>query len=932
MSRWERWTNTASPKKNTLKSFIKEQQSPAELARSMGLQSDGSGGYIDPSTGQVVARTVNNELVFYDPMGGAISAQSGGAQLTQAQPSWRDPVTGELTVPPGQAESPEEIAAIPDPVPALAPASYNAFMNAKKKEMYAMQATPEQEEIDDIQQEIDPELGMPDMGMETPGLGMGMAQEDTNTFKKWMMEAEDSGTIKPEIMKIKKASGSERTIPSTSRPQATGTAARMARAYDSNREATADQIISSERASKTPPPPKGSQPLDTARPSTVQRAKASGEIASDQKPDIDFFKGIDPSKLPGGKFAHSDRYPTYLHTLAGKTTEDGSMKELLGLDSVGAGTDDSRTGEIISMVASGLPKEQRAIFLKNIRDHLGTLDNDSTSFIKGGWVDAAEQNGIAVDKLLANMYKGVPEEQRPHVSGSAWDVLSELKALGIGGEDGEEKGKSTDFVLQTSDGKNHQISLKKDFQNRLLNQQASAFPRWLMNGVANNPDHELHGEIKSIQSNLAKLQELAKLFGVDKDAKDRPLAELNLDSPLSTLSNLFPTQQKGGIHEGKPVRTAVKKLVEEIAKSKSKFDSVDERIDQNLFQEADLKRTDDMFNAAYDDGEFADMDDSMFDMSPRSIFDELIAGSPHMSEWDPENNANHKAAAARFFNEDGTVRNTSQRKALKKKRDQSEEDYNDYVDMIDRLEGLFPEYSGRQEDLKAFEKVRKLLTKNNLSLKDAIKHIKEGTFNEELFGGKLKGADLEKAKRKLKLVAAKASKNGGTLSTDYRTAMKQYRDDFIDVLENNPEFRDGTMRNIEDYFPLGEVAQGLETMVIGDQILDKQVMKEMFGTDDWDQIKPNLRIDKGEDSAHNPVLAYHKPREGDMSLENEVMPLGRVELNSGNVGTGGAVKYQITPAKQFAEAIKKAQRIFGEEIVERFIERLIRDSALRYNR
>jgi hypothetical protein len=84
------------------------------MAQRMGLQSDGSGGYIDPNTGEVVARTVNNELVFYDPMGGAISAQSDGAQLTQAQPSWRDPVTGELTVPPGQPESPEEIAAIPD--------------------------------------------------------------------------------------------------------------------------------------------------------------------------------------------------------------------------------------------------------------------------------------------------------------------------------------------------------------------------------------------------------------------------------------------------------------------------------------------------------------------------------------------------------------------------------------------------------------------------------------------------------------------------------------------------------------------------------------------------------------------------------------------------------------------------------------------------
>ena len=161
----------------SLSGFIAEQQSPAEMAQSMGLQSDGSGGYIDPETGQIAARTVNNELVFYDSMGGAISAQSGGAQLTQAQPSWKDPVTGEITVPPGQAESPEEIAAIPDPVPAQAPASYNAFMNKKKKDMYAQQGTPEQEEIDDVQQEVDPQLGM------EPEMPMG---EEVLTYSKLM--------------------------------------------------------------------------------------------------------------------------------------------------------------------------------------------------------------------------------------------------------------------------------------------------------------------------------------------------------------------------------------------------------------------------------------------------------------------------------------------------------------------------------------------------------------------------------------------------------------------------------------------------------------------------------------------------------------------------------------------------------------------------
>jgi hypothetical protein len=68
---------------------------PADKARSMGLASNGSGGYVDQE-GNVIARTVNNELVFYDSRagGGAVSDGSGGAMLTQSSPSWVDPVTG----------------------------------------------------------------------------------------------------------------------------------------------------------------------------------------------------------------------------------------------------------------------------------------------------------------------------------------------------------------------------------------------------------------------------------------------------------------------------------------------------------------------------------------------------------------------------------------------------------------------------------------------------------------------------------------------------------------------------------------------------------------------------------------------------------------------------------------------------------------------
>ena len=135
-------------------------QKPADRARSMGLQSNGRGGYVDPQTGQVVARTVNNELVFYDqrPGGGAVSDGAGGQAMAQDTPSWQDPVTGMVVTPPAQPESPQEIAAIPDPIPAQAPNGYNQFIQQKKLLAYA-----QKDELDAVNQQAPPPGDM-DMG------------------------------------------------------------------------------------------------------------------------------------------------------------------------------------------------------------------------------------------------------------------------------------------------------------------------------------------------------------------------------------------------------------------------------------------------------------------------------------------------------------------------------------------------------------------------------------------------------------------------------------------------------------------------------------------------------------------------------------------------------------------------------------------------
>ena len=145
---------------------------PADKARSMGLVSNGSGGYTDQE-GNVIARTVNNELVFYDSRagGGAVSDGSGGAMLTQSSPSWVDPVTGLIVVPPGQPESPVEINAVPDPIPATPPAGYDAFIQQKKLQAYQQDAERREAEAIAAQQQAqqEAETGIKDV-LNPPGL------------------------------------------------------------------------------------------------------------------------------------------------------------------------------------------------------------------------------------------------------------------------------------------------------------------------------------------------------------------------------------------------------------------------------------------------------------------------------------------------------------------------------------------------------------------------------------------------------------------------------------------------------------------------------------------------------------------------------------------------------------------------------------------
>ena len=159
---------------------------PADRARQLGLQSNGKGGYIDPNTGQVVAQTVNGELVFYSQnraTGGAVSDSAGGAAIVSDTPSWADPTTGMVVTPPSKAETPEEQGSVPDPVPAQAPHGYNSFMIQQKQQAY------ETQKMMDQAQSVPGDMSM---GGETEGDIGGMIAQENFTPKDLLKKSADA--------------------------------------------------------------------------------------------------------------------------------------------------------------------------------------------------------------------------------------------------------------------------------------------------------------------------------------------------------------------------------------------------------------------------------------------------------------------------------------------------------------------------------------------------------------------------------------------------------------------------------------------------------------------------------------------------------------------------------------------------------------------
>jgi hypothetical protein len=144
------------------------------------------------------------------------------------------------------------------------------------------------------------------------------------------------------------------------------------------------------------------------------------------------------------------------------------------------------------------------------------------------------------------------------------------------------------------------------------------------------------------------------------------------------------------------------------------------------------------------------------------------------------------------------------------------------------------------------------------------------------------------------------NEGGNTVAQQYLREASEKQTKFIEAsiksLSENPKMKEGMMVSIREEFPLKAVSEGEETMAIGDMSLDKDTMKEIFGTSNYDDIKEKLVSEPGPP----PFLGYQADVGGD------VIPIAEVGIREDGVGYGGQIKFEMKLDSRFAKTLKAA--------------------------
>lgn len=194
------------------------------------------------------------------------------------------------------------------------------------------------------------------------------------------------------------------------------------------------------------------------------------------------------------------------------------------------------------------------------------------------------------------------------------------------------------------------------------------------------------------------------------------------------------------------------------------------------------------------------------------------------------------------------------------------------------------------------------LLKSNSPEADSLKKIfasKKIDFAKAL--DDTKNGKGSRAKSKVILSTIKAlADSGNDIAQEHldevQVAHKKFQSEAIRAITENPRMKEGMLNEIRSEFPLKAVSDGEETMAIGENSFDKKVMRQIFGTDNFDDIKEKLEARPGPP----PFLGYRA------DVDGKIIPLAEIQIREDGVGYGGQMKFDMRLDKRFAKVLKQA--------------------------
>jgi len=210
-------------------------------------------------------------------------------------------------------------------------------------------------------------------------------------------------------------------------------------------------------------------------------------------------------------------------------------------------------------------------------------------------------------------------------------------------------------------------------------------------------------------------------------------------------------------------------------------------------------------------------------------------------------------------------------------------------------------YTFGSKNVKALEnaaqkdtELQSILKAKKMSLNDALDKLKAGKGSRDI--NKVVMASIQSA-----------AKQGDKASQSYLELVqknhKEHQHAVIKALGTNPKLKQGMLSSIREEFPLKAVGEGEESMAIGPNSLDRAILKNIFKTSDFDQIKQGLTA---VTDAEPPYLAYKA------ATSKDIIPIATISVREDGVGYGGQIKFEMQLDKRFAKILEQANKeIYG---------------------